>query len=117
MLFTGDGCFFDVTPLAHEGHIGAWIGVLDRVLALDAAATIVPGHGPVGGKNDVRRFLGYLTLIREGARKAFDAGATEAQAREAIDLREYGDWEEANRLPTNVARLYAEFRGELDGML
>jgi cyclase len=60
--------------------------------------------------------LGYLRLVHEGARRAFDAGATEREAIGSIDLGEYAGWVEAERIAPNVARCYQEFRGELDAI-
>jgi glyoxylase-like metal-dependent hydrolase (beta-lactamase superfamily II) len=117
LLFAGDVAFFNVTPLAFEGHIGSWIAVCRRVLALDGVETIVPGHGPVGTKDDLRAMLGYLELVHGSARRAFDAGASAEEAERGIDLGEYAIWNEAERLTANVARSYQEFRGELAAAL
>jgi glyoxylase-like metal-dependent hydrolase (beta-lactamase superfamily II) len=113
VLFAGDVAFFNVTPLAFEGHIGRWIDVCARVLAMDDVETIVPGHGPVGTKDDLRAMQGYLRLVHDGARRAFDAEASPQDAERAIDLGEYATWNEAERLTLNVARCYQEFRGEI----
>jgi glyoxylase-like metal-dependent hydrolase (beta-lactamase superfamily II) len=112
LLFAGDVAFFGVTPLAFEGHIGRWIEVCDRVDALEIE-TIVPGHGPVGGKGDLRKMRGYLQSIHEQARAAFDAGRSQEEATDDIKLGEYASWAESERLALNVARLYQEFRGEI----
>jgi glyoxylase-like metal-dependent hydrolase (beta-lactamase superfamily II) len=113
----GDVAFFYVTPLAFEGHIGAWIKVCERILAMDDVETLVPGHGPAGTKDDLRAMLGYLQLVRTGARKAFDAEVPAGEAARSIDLGEYAEWCEPERLNANVGRLYAEFRGELESIL
>jgi glyoxylase-like metal-dependent hydrolase (beta-lactamase superfamily II) len=113
ILFAGDVAFFNVTPLAFEGHIGNWITVCDRVLAMPDIDVIVPGHGPVGGKDDLRDMRNYLALVHAGAKRAFDAGASEDEARASIDLGEYAAWGEPERLTFNVARVYAELRGEV----
>jgi len=112
LLFAGDVAFHYVTPLAFEGHIGRWLEVCDRVDGLDVE-TIVPGHGPVGGKADLREMRGYLHYIRQQARAVFDAGRSEKEAAAAIDLGDYASWAEPERLPLNVGRLYQEFRGEI----
>ena len=117
VLFAGDLAFFDVTPLAFEGHIGNWIAIGERVLAMEGVDVIVPGHGPVGTKDDLRDLLGYLRLVRDGAQRGFDAGAPVEDAAAAIDLGRYSEWGEPERLPINVARLYREYRGELDDFL
>jgi glyoxylase-like metal-dependent hydrolase (beta-lactamase superfamily II) len=117
VLFAGDLAFFYVTPLAHEGHIGRWIAVVERVLAGIDADIIVPGHGPVAGKDELREMLGYLTLIHNGAKAAFQADVPAAEAASAIDLGPYAQWGEANRIAVNVPRLYQEFRGELEALV
>jgi cyclase len=113
ILFLGDVGFFEVTPMAFEGHVGQWIRTCDRVLDEVAADVLVPGHGPVGTKEDLRVFRDYLRLVYEGSRRAFEAGATEQEAAEAIELGRYGEWGEPERLGINVARCFAEFRGEI----
>jgi cyclase len=112
LLFAGDIAFSYVTPLAFEGHIGGWRRVCDEVDALPVE-TIVPGHGPVGGKAELREMRGYLQSIRDQARELFDAGKSADEASQAIDLGEYASWAEPERLPLNVGRLYQEFRGEI----
>jgi cyclase len=58
LLFAGDLCFFGVTPLAFQGDPATWADMLDAIAEL--AATIVPGHGPVGGEAEVRELQAYL---------------------------------------------------------
>jgi cyclase len=116
LLFAGDVAFSYVTPLALEGHVGGWLQRCDEIDALDFE-TLVPGHGPVGGKADLGEMRGYLQTIRDQARAAFAAGRSPEEATHAIDLGDYASWAEAaDRLPLNVHRLYQEFGGELDGL-
>jgi cyclase len=58
VCFSGDLCFFGVTPLAFQGDPATWAQMLDAVAEL--ADTIVPGHGPVGGEREVRELQAYL---------------------------------------------------------
>jgi cyclase len=108
LLFAGDVAFHHVTPLGIEGHIGGWVGVCDRVDAMEVD-TIVPGHGPAGGKAELREMRGYLSTIHEQARAAFDAGRSPQEATSGVDLGSYASWPEPERLALNVARLYQEF--------
>jgi len=112
VLYAGDIAFHRVTPLAHEGHIGNWLQVVDRVLALDVE-TIVPGHGPVGGKSELELMRGYLQRVYTATRECFDAGLPEEEAAASIDVGPYRDWVDAERLGPNVKRAYGEFRGDL----
>jgi glyoxylase-like metal-dependent hydrolase (beta-lactamase superfamily II) len=113
ILFAGDVAFFYVTPMAFEGHVGKWIDVCERVLAMPDADVIVPGHGPPGGKDELREFAGYLRLVHGHARAAFAAGADEEEAAATLDLGQYAEWGEPERLRLNVNRVYQELRGEI----
>ena len=58
IVFAGAMCTFGVTPLAHQGDPAAWADALDDLLEL--APIVVPGHGPIGGEEEVRELQGYL---------------------------------------------------------
>jgi cyclase len=113
VLYAGDVAFFYVTPLAFEGHISRWIAALERILEMDVER-IVPGHGPVGGKEDVRLVRDYFLLLKEAALHAYEEGMSEADVANSIDLGPYAGWEESERVVPNVMRLYQEFRETLD---
>ncbi|MGH7966254.1 MAG: MBL fold metallo-hydrolase [Candidatus Binatia bacterium] len=113
VLFAGDLAFYYVTPLAFQGHVGKWITVADRILTMDVE-TIVPGHGPIGGKKELREMRAYLALIRREAKKRFDAGMSAEQAARDVKLGIYARWREPERILPNIMRLYQEFRNELD---
>lgn len=111
VLFAGDIAFHYVTPLAFQGHIGNWIKVAGRLLKYDADV-IVPGHGPIGTKKDLKYMRDYLVLVRREARKRFDAGIPPEAAAEDIRLGVYASWSDAERVLPNVVRCYQEFRNE-----
>ena len=113
LLFAGDLAFYYVTPLAFQGHVGNWIKVADRILKMDVE-TIVPGHGPIGSKKELREMRAYLMLVRREAKKRFDLGMTEEQAARDVKLGVYASWREPERILPNIMRLYQEFRNELD---
>src|SRR5207302_9338069 len=58
LLFAGGVCSFGVTPLAFQGDPAGWADTLDVVAGM--APVIVPGHGPVGGQQEVQDLQGYL---------------------------------------------------------
>ena len=98
VLFAGDLCFFGVTPLAFQGDPDTWAAMLDVVTEL--ADVIVPGHGPVGGEQEVRDLQAYLRHCVAGA---VPAGA-------------WDDWpEREQRDPINIERaaLLREGRDEI----
>ena len=111
ILFAGDIAFHYVTPLAFQGHVGNWIKAADRLLAYEADV-IVPGHGPIGTKADLRHMRDYLALVRREAKKRFEAGMPAEAASRDIKLGVYASWREAERIFPNVLRCYQEFRNE-----
>jgi cyclase len=98
VLFAGDLCFFGVTPLAFQGDPAVWADVLDTLG--DLASVIVPGHGPVGGGEEVRELATYLRHCVAGSIPPgpWDAWP-ERDPRDAINIER--------------ARLLAEGRDEL----
>jgi cyclase len=91
VCFAGDLCFFGVTPLAFQGDPATWAAMLDAVAEL--ADTIVPGHGPIGGAEEVRELQGYL-------RACHDAHGDPA----AIPPGPWDSWLERDRDLINVER-------------
>lgn len=113
ILFAGDIAFHYVTPLGFQGHVGHWIQAADRLLEFDAEV-IVPGHGPIGTKRELRYMRDYLALVRREARKRFAAGMPAEAAARDIRLGAYASWSDAERIYPNVLRCYQEFRNEMD---
>jgi cyclase len=73
---------------AQGGSFLDWTDVLDQVLALDFD-TVIPGHGPVSTKDDVRRFRADLEAMRERIRGLIRMGASKAQVL-AVFETDYG---------------------------
>jgi cyclase len=110
LLFASDIAFYYVAPFAHNGHVGKWIDTIDRILAMDVD-TIVPGHGPIGGKKELAETAEYFKLLRAEVRKRYDAGMTAGRAAADIRLGKFDNWIGPERIVMNTVRLYNEFRG------
>lgn len=63
---------------AQGGSFLDWTGVLDHVLELDFD-TVIPGHGPVSTKDDVRQFRADLKAMRDRIQGLVRMGASKAQ--------------------------------------
>ena len=113
ILFMGDVAFFGVTPLNGSGFVQDWIKVCDTVLADEGVATIVPGHGPVGGKSDLQEMRDYLALLVKEARRGMSAGISAGRAAAETPLGRYATWTDPDRIATNMARVYAELTGTI----
>jgi len=58
LVFAGAMCSFGVTPMAGLGNPAAWANSLDTLLGW--GEIFVPGHGPLGGKEEVLAQQAYL---------------------------------------------------------
>jgi glyoxylase-like metal-dependent hydrolase (beta-lactamase superfamily II) len=58
ILFAGAMCSFGAAPLCWQGDPARWADELDRMAEL--APVVVPGHGPIGGEEEVRALQAYL---------------------------------------------------------
>jgi cyclase len=90
-----------------------WIKVCDATLQDPQVDVIVPGHGPVGGKQDLTEMRDYLALVLGAARKGLAAGIGAGRAAAELDLGKYATWTDPDRVVNNMARVYAELRGTI----
>jgi cyclase len=109
----GDIAFFGITPLNGSGFVQDWIKVCDEVLDDPQVEVIVPGHGPVGGKQDLVEMRDYLALLLREGRRGLAAGIGAGRAAAELDLGRYATWTDPDRVVNNMSRLYAELRGTL----
>ena len=107
VVFTGDILFIDGTPIMWVGPVSNWLRACDRILELDARV-IVPGHGPVTDASGVRDVQRYFTYIRDETTKRFKAGMDDEAAADDIDISDFRDWGDPERIAANVATLYRE---------
>jgi glyoxylase-like metal-dependent hydrolase (beta-lactamase superfamily II) len=111
VLYTGDILFIGGTPIIWAGPVGNWIKACELIMDLDVDV-IVPGHGPIADKADVRRMQEYLKYIDTETRKRYDAGLSMEDAIGDIALGDYSSWGEAERIAVNVSTLYREYAGD-----
>jgi cyclase len=96
--------------------IGA-IDVLTNVVAPIPAKTIVSGHGPVSDGSLITSTLGYLEFVLATAKAGRAAGLTPLEAAREVDLGDYTDWLDSERIVGNLHRAYRDLDGsgeELD---
>ncbi len=68
IMFAGDILFTGYHPFLAEGDIKSWIKALDSIMSMDTDV-IIPGHGPVSGKKDLKGMKDYLAVFDKSARK------------------------------------------------
>jgi len=105
LLFSGDILFTDFHPYLADGDISGWIKALDALLAMDVER-IIPGHGPLSTKKDLREMKEYLLLFdnkaRELAAKSQDADVVAAELKKVLPKRTMAEW----MIPANLQSRY-----------
>jgi cyclase len=83
VIQTGDTFFHGFYPdidQPHGGTIDGMITLYDTLYKMCGPHTkIIPGHGPVANRDDVREYQGMLKEVRSRVAKAVAAGMTEEQ--------------------------------------
>ena len=113
-VYTGDILFIYGTPIVWAGPFANWISACNRIIELDVD-TVVPGHGPVTDKQGAQMVKDYLEFVHQEASARHAAGMSAHDAVYDIDLGEFADWGDSERLVVNVQAVYAELdpAGEL----
>ena len=75
--------------------------------------TIVPGHGPIGGKAELAEMADYLRVLKREARKRYDAKMSPGRAAADIKMGRFENWIGPERIAMDTVRFYHEFAGTL----
>ena len=85
VFFAGDNFTNAVQPLLSHALPLDWIVSLNRIEAMDIDI-VVPGHGEVCGKTEVREFRRFIQKCIDMVREAIKKGLTIEQAADEINL-------------------------------
>jgi cyclase len=112
IAFVGDLFFNKAIPNVADAHILQWMETLGKMLELDAEV-FIPGHGPVGSKQDVESFLRYLKELESLVKPAIERGDSMEQAMEEIKMpAQYSSFWFQNFFPSNVQKMYMELKAQ-----
>jgi glyoxylase-like metal-dependent hydrolase (beta-lactamase superfamily II) len=106
-VFTGDLLFIGGTPIMWAGPTSRWLAACEHIEGLDVDV-VVPGHGPVTDREGPRMVRRYLSFVREAAAARQAAGMDAMEAALDIDLGEFADLGDSERLAVNVESIYRE---------
>jgi len=89
-----------------DSYFPDWIDSLKVVEGIDFDI-LVPGHGPMGTKEDVRKHRVYLSDLYTAVLKEARAGRSLKEMQETIKLEKYKDWGRYKEwLPLNIEGMY-----------
>lgn len=85
-----------------DAYFPDWMEGLKIVEGMDFDV-LVPGHGPMGNKQDVRNHRAYLDDLYEIVLKEARGGKSLEEMQQSIKLPKYGDWGQYKEwLPLNI---------------
>ncbi|WP_240506918.1 MBL fold metallo-hydrolase [Thermoactinospora rubra] len=114
VLFSGDLVFNGGTPFVLMGSVSGALETLETLKEL-GARTIVPGHGDVCGPEVIDRVQDYLRFVLAAAERGRAAGLAPLELARELDLGEYGELTDPERIVGNLHRAYADLSGGSDG--
>ncbi len=90
VIVAGDNLWINYYPWggAKKGDPDLWINALQEYLSLDAEY-FIPGHGPVGRRDNVIEQLDYMKNLREVMKEMIASGKSENEVLAAGDKVEY----------------------------
>ncbi|MDD2853769.1 MAG: MBL fold metallo-hydrolase [Desulfuromonadaceae bacterium] len=95
LIFAGDVLFTDFHPFMADGDISGWTSTIDALLDMDVEK-IIPGHGPLSTKKDLRDMKEYLLQFdkkaRELAATSKDADFIATELKKSLPQRSMADW-------------------------
>jgi cyclase len=107
VVFTGDLVFVRGTPISWAGPVTNWIAACERIRELDVDV-VVPGHGALTDKQGVADVARYFEYVTEQARERQAGGMDSIEAAFDIDLGEFSDWGDAERIVVTVDTIYRD---------
>lgn len=112
VLIAGDIVFFRRTPGWQDASPAGNEAALNRFMALDVAH-VVPGHGPVTDKSGIAWMLEYIHILRREVGKYVDAGLTDFEMKDKIDVGAYRNMSGFDtRFGINVNRMFLEVEAQ-----
>lgn len=110
LLFAGDLVFNGGTPFVLMGSVDGALAALERLRGF-GAETVVPGHGEVCGPEVIDVVERYLLFVRELAERAHHDGVPPLDAARSVDLGEWAELHDRERIVGNLHRAMHELAG------
>jgi glyoxylase-like metal-dependent hydrolase (beta-lactamase superfamily II) len=105
-LFTpGSFAKHSMPNMAFTTSVENWIKLLDQVGAMDVDV-LLPGHGDVANRADVKELSGMLSDEYATVKAAIAKGMPLAEAQRTLTFPQYKDWRNYGRLKNEIDALY-----------
>jgi cyclase len=114
VLFAGDLVFNGGTPFVVMGSVSGALASLGRLRQF-GADVIVPGHGAVCDPAVLDQLERYYRFVQDTAAEAERSGIGALEAARAVELGEFAELSDSERLVGNLHRALYELRGGQPG--
>jgi phosphoglycerate dehydrogenase-like enzyme/glyoxylase-like metal-dependent hydrolase (beta-lactamase superfamily II) len=112
IVCTGDACVNGAYNFMGHSDSASWIRVLERAQQLDVNM-VLPGHGPVAGKDLLEKQKRYFVELRHQVKKGIDDGMNVEDIIKSINMPWYKEWTSVTPSGDNVKHVYAELTGRI----
>jgi cyclase len=109
--FTGDLVFVHGTPIMWAGPLANWLRACDVLCELDVD-TFVPGHGPITDRTGVLDMRRYFEHVHAQVAERQAGGMSSREAAFDLDLGDFADWPDSERIVVTVDSIYRELDPE-----
>jgi cyclase len=110
IVFAGDLFFNEAIPNVQDASMLPWMKTLEELLKLDAEK-FVPGHGDIGSRKDVEKFLAYFQDLQSAVKESVERGDSMDQATRDITIpSKLSSYKFQNFFASNVQKMFAELK-------
>jgi len=92
--------------MAFTPSVDNWIKLLNQIGSMNDYDVILPGHGDVAHREDVKELAAMLTDEYATVKSALETGMTLQQAQATLTFPQYKDWRNYERLKNEIKSLY-----------
>ena len=110
VVFMGDLLFVKRHPWLGDGKPESWVESLQYIYNDTALKQFVPGHGPVGGKTEVKNLIQYITDVQQLVLDAIKQQKPDSVIQKTPVPAEYAYWKFENFFAPNLDFLCTELR-------
>ena len=106
-LFTpGSFATRNVPNMAFTTSVDNWLALLDHVAAMSDVDRILPAHGDLATRADVKEFSAMLRDEYTTVKAAIDGGLSLEQAQATLTFPQYREWRNYGRIKDEIGSLY-----------
>jgi glyoxylase-like metal-dependent hydrolase (beta-lactamase superfamily II) len=109
ILFMADLLFVRCHPYLADGDPDKLLSTLDEIESFHPKK-LIPGHGPVGGIEDLRSMKEYIHHCDQASKEIFEKDQDETVINETTIPEQYSNWILSNFYTTNLRFFYNRHR-------